>query len=101
MSLEVCKLSRSIQSKIYKEQDYAQPNKGYCASQNLHFYGYKSHAVCSIVDVFQSFDLSPASVNDIHYLKDIKNQISDCVVLGDIRYLSQKVQIDLFNQANF
>lgn len=100
MPLEVCKLSRSGRSKICKELDYAQPNKGYCASQNLHFYGYKLHAVCSVEGVFQSFDLSPASVHDIHYLKDIKSQMSDCVVLGDKGYLSQNIQIDLFNQAN-
>src|SRR5690606_24115929 len=39
MPLEVCKISRSSRSKICKETDYAIPNKGFCASQNLHFYG--------------------------------------------------------------
>lgn len=43
MPLEVCKLARSSRSKICKEVDYAIPNKGFCASQNLHFYGYKLH----------------------------------------------------------
>lgn len=100
MPVEVCKYSRSGRSKICKEQHYSQPNKGYCASQSLHFYGYKLHAICSIEGVFQSFDLSPASVHDIHYLKDIKAQMSDFVLIGDKDYLSQEVQIDLFNQAN-
>ena len=100
MPLEVCKISRSSRSKICKEIDYAIPNKGFCASQNLHFYGYKLHAVCSIEGVFQSFDLSPASVHDIHYLQDIKNQMSDCVLLGDKGYLSQTIQLDLFNEVN-
>ena len=100
MPLEVCKISRSSRSKICKEADYAIPNKGFCASQNLHFYGYKLHAVCSINGIFQSIDLSPASVHDIHYLKDISSQLSDCVLLGDKGYLSQTIQIDLFNQFN-
>lgn len=100
MPLEVCKLARSSRSKICKEIDYALPNKGFCASQNLHFYGYKLHAVCSISGVFQSFDLSPASVHDIHYLQDIKTQLSDCVLLGDKGYLSQTIQLDLFNEVN-
>lgn len=100
MPLEVCKISRSSRSKICKENDFAIPNKGYCASQNLHFYGYKLHAVCSISGVFQSFDLSPASVHDIHYLQDIKLQMSDCVLLGDKGYLSQSVQLDLFNEVS-
>ena len=100
MPLEVCKISRSFRSKICKDVDYAYPNKGFCASQNLHFYGYKLHAVCSISSVFQSFDISPASVHDIHYLQDIKLQMSDCVLLGDKGYLSQTIQIDLFNEVN-
>src|SRR5690554_1644894 len=100
MLLEVCKLSRSSRSKICKEQDSSRPNKGYCASQGFHFYGYKLHAVCSIEGVFQSFDLSTASVHDIHYLKDIKQQISDCVLLEDKGYLSASAQLDLFNSAN-
>lgn len=100
MPLEVCKMARSSRSKICKEVDYAFPNKGFCASQNLHFYGYKLHAVCSISGVFQSFDLSPASVHDLHYLKDIKNQLSDCVLLGDKGYLSHTIQLDLFNDVN-
>lgn len=100
MPLEVCKMARSSRSKICKEADYAIPNKGFCASQNLHFYGYKLHAICAINGVFQSFDLSPASVHDIHYLQDIKTQLSDCVILGDKGYLSQTIQLDLFNEVN-
>ena len=100
MPLEVCKMARSSRSKICKEADYAIPNKGFCASQNLHFYGYKLHAICTINGVFQSFDLSPASVHDIHYLQDIKTQLSDFVILGDKGYLSQTIQLDLFNEVN-
>lgn len=100
MPLEVCKMSRSGRSKICKEQDYCFPNRGFCASQQMSFYGYKLHAVCSVSGVFQSVDLSPASVHDIHYLKDIKTQFSDCVLLGDKGYLSSEIQIDLFNSAN-
>jgi len=99
MPLEVCKLSRSSRSKVCKEVDYALPNKGFCASQNLHFYGYKLHAVCSINGVFQSFDLSPASIHDIHYLQDVKQQLAQCVLLGDKGYLSQTIQLDLFNEV--
>jgi hypothetical protein len=100
MPLEVCKLSRSSRSKICKETDYALPNRGYCASQKMHYYGYKLHAVCSVKGVFQSLDISPASVHDIHYLKDIKQQIKDCTLLGDKGYLSSEYQLDLFSSYN-
>ncbi|HFK5586158.1 TPA: IS982 family transposase [Elizabethkingia anophelis] len=99
MPIEVCKLSRSGTSKICKDAEYRYPNRGFFASQKMHFYGYKLHAVCSVNGVFQSVDLSPASVHDIHYLKDIREQLSDCTLLGDKGYLSSEIQIDLFNYA--
>jgi hypothetical protein len=100
MPLEVTKLSRSSWSKICKEKFDTAPNRGYCASQKMHYYGYKIHAVCSVEGVFKSFDLSKASVHDIHYLKDIKNQFNDCVILGDKGYLSADYQLDLFTTKN-
>lgn len=100
MPVEVCKLSRSGTSKICKYAEYCFPNRGFCASQQMHFYGYKLHAVCSVSGVFQSIDLTPASVHDIRYLKDIREQLSDCTLLGDKGYLSSEIQIDLFNHAN-
>jgi len=96
MPLEVCKLSRSSRSKICKEDSYAFPDKGYCASQSANYYGYKLHAVCSVNGIFQSIDLSPASVHDVNYLKDISAQISDCTLIGDRGYLSAEIQLNLF-----
>ena len=100
MPLEVCKLSRSSRSKICRETLYASPDKGYCAAQNSHYYGYKLHAICSVEGVFQAIDLSPASVHDINYLKDIKMQISDCTLIGDRGYLSAEIQLNLFENWN-
>jgi len=99
MPLEACKLSRSSRSKICKEDFYSSPDRGFCASQQMHFYGYKLHAVCSAQGVFKSLDISKASVHDIHYLKDVKQQLSNCVLLGDKGYLSKVQQLDLFETA--
>lgn len=100
MPLEVCKIARSSRSKICKEELHSSPAKGYCASQKMYYYGYKLHAVCSLKGVFQSIDLTPANVHDIHYLNDLKDQISDCTLLGDKGYLSQTIQLNLFEHAN-
>lgn len=100
MPLEVCKLSRSSRSKICKEEVYSQPEKGYCASQSTHYYGYKLHAVCSVQGVIESLDISPACVHDINYLKDIKGQLRDCILLGDRGYLSAEYQLNLFESYN-
>ncbi len=98
MPLEVCKMARSSRSKICKEVDYAIPNKGFCASQNLHFYGYKLHAVPFkfFNGIFHSLDMTKPEVHDVHFLKNIKQQMSDCVLLGDRGYLSESIQLDLF-----
>lgn len=100
MPLEVCKLSRSSRSVICKEEDYSRPVKGYCASQATHYYGYKLHAVCSVQGVIESLDISPASVHDVNYLKDIQGQLKDCILLGDRGYLSAEYQLNLFESYN-
>lgn len=47
--------------------------------------------------VFTDFDLTQASIHDIHYLKNIKSMCQNCTVLGDKGYLSIDYQIDLFS----
>lgn len=100
MPLEICKMSRKNRLKICKEELNTSPNEGFCASQQSRYYGYKLHAVCTIQGVFRSFDLSKASVHDIHYLNDVKNQFEDVIILGDKGYLNKQIQIDLFNYQN-
>jgi hypothetical protein len=97
MPLEVCKLSRSSRSQICKEEYETAPDKGYCASQANSYYGYKLHAICTIDGVFTDFDLTQASIHDIHYLKNIKSMYKDCGILGDKGYLSIDYQRDLFS----
>lgn len=99
MPLEVCKNARASRSKICKEEVYSSPDKGFCASQNMYYYGYKLHGICSINGVFQSIDITPASVHDINMLKDVKINYSSCTLLGDMGYLSANYQLDLFHSA--
>ena len=100
MPLEICKFSRHNRIKICKDEFETAPSKGFCASQNHWFYGYKLHGVCSISGVFHSLDITKAEVHDINFLKNIKQQMSDCVVLGDRGYLSETIQLDLFQSVN-
>lgn len=100
MPIEICRNARANRSKICKGDIHSFPDKGYCASQNSYYYGYKLHGICSVSGVFQSMDITPVSVHDIHYLKDIQQQIKDCVVLGDKGYLSTEYQLNLFEKAN-
>jgi hypothetical protein len=45
----------------------------------------------------KAFDISSASTHDIHYLNDLKIQLSNCVFVGDKGYLSRLYQQDLFD----
>ncbi len=100
MPLEICKISRSKRSKICRQSYESSPDKGYCSAQNSYFYGYKLHGICSFDGVFNSIDITKASVHDIHYLEDVKEQISNAYLLGDKAYLSKEIQIDLFSSVN-
>lgn len=100
MPLEICKFARHLRIKICREHFNTAPAKGYCASQASWYYGYKLHGVCSVSGVFHSLDITKANVHDIQILKDVKYQISDCVLLGDKGYLSSSQQLDLFETAN-
>jgi hypothetical protein len=100
MPLEICKFSRHSRIKICKDDFETAPSKGFCASQNNWFFGYKLHGVCSVTGVFHSLDITKAEVHDVHFLKNIKQQMSDCVLLGDRGYLSESIQLDLFQSVN-
>jgi len=100
MPLVICKFSRHSRVKICKEEFDSAPSKGFCASQNNWFYGYKLHGVCSINGIFHSLDITKAEVHDVNFLKNIKQQMSDCVLLGDRGYLSESIQLDLFQTVN-
>ena len=99
MPLPVCRYSRSNSSKIFKDTTLGCPTWGYCSAQQEKYFGYKFHAVCSRYGVIQTYDLSPANVADINYLKDISELFSNCVLIGDKGYHSARYRQELFDWA--
>ena len=99
MPIEICKLSREQRNKMGKESVHHSPDKGYCTSQKKYFYGYKLHSVCSAAGVIESLDLTKASVHDVHYLKDVQQLFSNCIITGDKGYIGREHQINLFETA--
>ena len=96
----VCQIAREKSSKICKENFESAPDKGYSAVSKSYYYGYKLHLVISMNGVFQSMDLTKASVHDIHYLSDIKQSgLNNCTLIGDRGYLSSTYQLDLFESC--
>lgn len=99
MPLEICKIARMERNKMGKDQEYSCPDKGFCASQNKWFYGYKLHGVCSPSGVLQSLNLTKASIHDINYLKDVGNAFKNCIITGDRGYLSKEWKEKLWLQS--
>lgn len=98
--VKVCQNARAKRCALGKDDIAHAPAWGYCASQNMHYYGYKFHALCGITGVIHSYDLTAANVHDLHYLQDVKWEYHDCMILGDKGYLSAPIQLDLFETAN-
>lgn len=96
----VAHIAREHSTAVCREHFYSAPDKGYSAITGQYFIGYKLHLVVSLDGVYQSMDLTKASVHDIHYLKDIKHSsLNNCLLLADKGYLSAQQQIDLFYSA--
>ena len=98
--VKVCQNARANRCTMGKDNPQVAPAWGYCASQGLYYYGYKLHAVCGISGVIHSYDMTPADVHDINYLKDVRWEYHDCMMLGDKGYLSAEIQKDLFEVAH-
>ena len=97
----VCQIAREKRSKICKEDFKNAPDKGFSAVSKSYYYGYKLHLITSVTGIFQSMDLTKASVHDVHYLSDVKySGLNNCVLLGDKGYLSTTHQLDLFTSCN-
>ena len=99
MPTPICKYARAGRSNICSTYQI-QPSFGHCASQKSKYFGYKLHAVCDKNGVFHSFDLAPAHIHDVNYLKDVKHNLNNCTLIGDRGYISADYQIDLFNYSN-
>lgn len=99
--IPVCRVARGKRCKMGRFGEFSQaPDFGFCASQNIYYFGYKLHAVCGLSGVIHSYDLSKASVHDLKFANDIKQSYHDCCFYGDKGYIGADVQLDLFETAH-
>lgn len=98
--VKVCQLSRGKRNRMGLKEPEKAPDFGYCAAQAMYYYGYKLHAVCGVSGVIHSYDLTQASVHDLKYLNDVRQDFFQCTIIGDKGYLSADVQTNLFESAH-
>ena len=53
------------------------------AQRNSSSYGYKLYCVCSTNGVIICYNLSQAHHHGINYLHDVKDEFSNCVLIGE------------------
>lgn len=92
--VKACQNARARRCTMGRDNADVAPVWGYCALQEMYYYGYKLHAVCGIRGVIHSYDMTATSVHDIRW------EYHDCMMLGDKGYLSAEVQKNLFETAN-
>lgn len=98
--VEVCRVARGRRCRMGRTGEFLQaPDFGYCASQDMYYFGYKLHAVCGLSGVIHSYDLSKASVDDRKFMKGVKLVYHDCNMYGDKGYIGADIQLDLFETA--
>lgn len=98
MPIPICKFQRAKRIRVCRENYQSIPDYGFCAAQNMTYFGYKLHGVTSVNGVITDFDLSKASMADIHFLNDVKEKYAGSLILGDKAYLSDPLQTELFEE---
>ena len=99
MPIEVCRYSRAKSCLILKDNEQSAPTFGYCATQQQLYFGHKLHCVCSASGIIHRYDLSQAHHHDINYLYDVKDEFSNCVLIGDKGYRSNPWRLTLLEYA--
>lgn len=98
--IPVAHIAREHSTRVCREALHTAPDKGYSAITDQYYIGYKLHLVVSLDGVYQSMEMTRASVHDVHYLKELRHSgLRDCLVLADKGYLSAQGQLDLFAQT--
>ncbi|NBC03462.1 MAG: IS982 family transposase [Bacteroidetes bacterium] len=98
--ISIAHIAREHSTTACRESFHSAPDKGYCASLDDYYIGYKLHLVVSLDGVYHSMEMTKASVHDVHYLKELRHSgLQDCLVLADKGYLSAQGQLDLFCQT--
>ena len=97
MPLPICKNARKVRSTTCQDDSKCLPDTGYHAISKSYYYGFKMHIIISIEGVPVTVAITPASVHDIDFIKaEEAYEISDCQLIGDKGYVSQPVQLSLF-----
>jgi hypothetical protein len=85
MPLPVCKRARASRCKKVRGKAFC----GYCAAKKEKFFGWRLHMICTLEGIPVSFDLLPASEQDLTSIHELTVCLPDgSTVFGDKGYIS-------------
>ena len=95
--LAVCKFGRARFCRSFRGYgaDY-----GKCPSKKETYFSYKVHALITLEGYITSFEITPASVDDRHGLRDIVENQSGLTILADKGYVGEALMLEMQEQKN-
>ena len=89
--VRICKIAREKSCKFGKDFFESSQDIGYSAVSKQYYYGYKLNLVLSVNGIFQSMNLTKASVYDVNVLKVIKyGKMNNAILVGDKEFISKR-----------
>lgn len=93
----IIKMARERSFKSFRHDFETAPAKGYSAVNRSWYIGYKLHVIIHDNGIIQQAGITKANVHDINFLKALDHLPEGKSLLGDRAYISQTVQMDLFD----
>ena len=96
--LAVCKFGRARYCRSFRGYgaDY-----GKCPSKKETYFGYKVHAMITLEGYITAFEITSASIDDREGLRDLVENQSGLVILGDKGYVGDRLTQELQDRIDF
>jgi hypothetical protein len=83
-----------------RRSDFAgRADYGYCASRNLHYFGYKLVMVTTLQGIPVVYELVPASWDERQAAETVLSRLSNCDIFGDKGFIGDEWQAQIYEQT--
>jgi DDE family transposase len=72
---------------------------GYCASRNMHYFGYKLVSITTLNGLPLVYDLVPASTDEREAAETVLSYLSGCAIYGDKGFIGEEWQLQIYEQT--
>jgi hypothetical protein len=102
MPLPVCKLARVPRLKVCKDNQDVRPRLATCYAKNEQYYGFKMHLITTQNGLPAAFSITSSHTHDLSAFENLieNTAISQSTILGDKGYVSNPLQLHLFENKS-